>query len=584
MSSKLVGPPPIADPGDATPASALRSQRRGGRLTLLLVAVVAGLALGLSWQPYGYWPLLLVGIPALTLLVRGARLRRSFALGYVFGLAMLVVAISWIHVLGIWVAVALIAFEALFFGVLAVTLTLVSRLRLWPLAAACCWVLVEFAYARIPFGGFGWTRIGYAAVDTPLAGFFPVVGVVGVSFLVALLGQLVAWVVLTAYALRRRPVAVLARAEVRPLLVGVGLTLVLVLVGVGLRGFQVEPAAGQTGSVNVGIVQGNVPGRGIEAMGRARSVTDNHLSQTVDLMTRSRVGLVPRPDFLLWPENSTDIDPLRDAVTNQVVQAATRVAGVPILVGAVMSGPGPDERQTSALWWDPERGVLARYDKRNLVPFGEWIPFRSQLLPILPILSQTGAQSVPGTSPGVLTVTAADRQIKVGDVICFELAYDQTVYETMTGGAEVLMVQSNNATYGGTGQIEQQFAITRARAMETRREVAVATTNSVSGFIDRDGRVQARTAEFTADGLVVTMPLRTSLTPAVVLAPWLGRLLAVAALISCVLGLRTRRRGRPDRAPSTDPAGSSSSEPPIGKDGPTLTRSKETASEGWRRS
>ena len=168
-----------------------------------------------------------------------------------------------------------------------------------------------------------------------------------------------------------------------------------------------------------------------------------------------------------------------------------------------MEGPGQDERQTAALWWDPVRGLLARYDKRNLVPFGEWIPFRDQLLPLIPILKEVGAQSVPGTTPGVLTVPLDGRPIKVGDVICFELAYDSTVYDTLRGGAQVLMVQSNNATYGGTGQIEQQFAITRARAMETRREIAVATTNSVSGFIDRDGRVVERTSEFTAASLVV---------------------------------------------------------------------------------
>ena len=89
----------------------------------------------------------------------------------------------------------------------------------------------------------------------------------------------------------------------------------------------------------------------------------------------------------------------------------------------------------------------------------------------------------------MLTVPLGDRTVKVGDIICFELAYDSTIYDTVSNGAQVLLVQSNNATYGGTGQIEQQFAITRARAMETRREIAVATTNSVSGFIDRDGRV-----------------------------------------------------------------------------------------------
>ena len=270
-----------------------------------MLALLAGVVLGLAWQPYAIWPLMLVGVPALTLLTRGARLRTAFARGYLFGLAMLGMTISWVHVLGWWVAALLALFVALFFGVLGVGLALVTRLRWWPVPAAACWVAVELAYSSFPFGGFGWTRLGYAAVDTPLNGWFPVVGVAGVSFLVALAGQVVAWVVVLVQ--ERRP-----RVGLR-VLPAVLVLAALGVAGVGLRSFQVEPLAGREGSVTVGIVQGNVPGRGIEALGRARTVTSNHLSETVDLMARSRLGQVPRPDFLLWPENSTDIDPLLDA-------------------------------------------------------------------------------------------------------------------------------------------------------------------------------------------------------------------------------------------------------------------------------
>ena len=530
------------------------------------LAVLGGAAVGLSFQPYGLWPLLLLGIPALTLAVRPSlvarttapmpglddgrrvKLRHSFWLGYLFGLAMLGIAINWIYVLGIWIAILLIAVESVFFGALGVALSLTARLRSWPVAAACCWVLVEFAYSRIPFGGFGWTRLAYAAVDTPLAGFLPFVGVTGLSFLVALLPQLLAWVLIGNSRRRRLVVA----AAVAAVFVGGG------------AGLSLLPLAEAGGSVNVGIVQGNVPGRGIEALGRMRSVTNNHLSETVNLMTRVRLGQAPVPDFILWPENSTDIDPTADPITRATVQSAAEIAGRPILVGAVMDGPGEDERQTSALWWDPQRGILARYDKRNLVPFGEWIPFRHQLLPLLPILEKVGAQSVPGTKPGVLEVPVGNRTIKVGDAICFELAYDQTLYQVVRGGAQVLMVQSNNATYGGTGQIEQQFAITRARAMEARREISVATTNSVSGLIDARGRVILKTHEFTAASAVVTMPIRTAITPAVVLAPWIDRALAAMGLLCCLLaalgGLQAR--SGQSRAVGEDGAGSTAGPDP----------------------
>ncbi len=513
----------------ASAVSAARSAGLGGLLPSLVAVVAAGVAMGLSWQPYGVWPLLIIGLPTFTLTVFGARLHRAFGLGYVFGLAMLTVTVSWVHVLGWWVAALLIVFMALFFGILGVALSLVSRLKLWPLAAACCWVMVEFIYSRAPLGGFGWTRIAYAAVDTPLAGYLPMIGVVGLSFLVALVGQLIAWAIVPASS--STP---LSRRTRMPL--SAGLILILLLGGMGLRAYEPEPKVPPAGTVNVGVVQGDVPGRGIEALGRARSVTNNHLSETVDLMTKARLGQVPMPDFILWPENSTDIDPQLDPITRSVVWSAAKIAGRPILVGAVTAGPGEDERQTTAMWWDPSYGVLATYHKRDLVPFGEWIPFRAQLLPLVPILAEVGAQSVPGTTPGVLSVPLDGRELRVGDVICFELAYDKTVYQAVQG-SQVLMVQSNNATYGGTGQIEQQFAITRARAMEARREIAVATTNSVSGYIDRDGKVLHRTAEFTSDSFVETMPLRSAITPALLVAPWLDRGLSLVGLLCCLVAL-----------------------------------------------
>jgi apolipoprotein N-acyltransferase len=207
------------------------------------------------------------------------------------------------------------------------------------------------------------------------------------------------------------------------------------------------------------------------------------------------------------------------------------------------------------------------------VPFGEWIPFRDQLLPLIPLLQQVGAQSVPGTRPGVLDVSASGRPIKVGDVICFELAYDQTIYSALRDGAQVMMVQSNNATYGGTGQIEQQFAITRARAMESRREIAVATTNSVSGFITRDGSVAIRTQEFTAQSMVVEMPLRSALTPAIIFAPWLERGLALVAVLAClvalVAGTRQVRMAKPERRAGDTNKKEISVEPTTAPYGPT---------------
>lgn len=507
------------------------------RLRLGLGAVLAGAATAAGWEPFSLWVVQLLGVAALSTLVRGSGLKAAFGAGYLFGLSMLSISIGWIHVLGLPVAIVLIVFEALFFGFLGLGLRLVSRLPGWPVWAALLWVAVEYGFSHAPLGGFGWVRLGFAAVDSPLAGLYPFIGVAGVSLCSALVAQIVAWVIAEiasrrALSMRRLTVA------------AVPLAILLVL---GTAGRFWSPAVELQRPITIGYVQGNVDGVGIEAMGRARSVTNNHLSETITLMAKARTGQIKAPDFVLWPENSTDIDPLVDPLTKQVVQTSAELVGKPILVGAVMSGPGFDERQTSALWWDPKKGVTARYDKRNLVPFGEYIPYRDFLLPKLPILQLVGAQSVPGTTPGVLDVTLSDgRPLAIGDAICFELAYDKTIYEAITAGAQVFVVQSNNATYGGTAQIGQQFAITRVRAMETRRAITVATTNSVSGAIDGFGQVGQRTDEFTSASASLTVPVQSGLTPAVRFASTLDLAMSILGMVG--LGWAIARRIRSRRA------------------------------------
>lgn len=514
------------------------------------VALAAGAATGLAFKPTNLWLVMFIGIAA-WLLLFDPRLRpkgSGFGIGYGFGLGLGAVSLNWLSVLvagaGPFLAAALIVFEAVFFGLLGVVVRRVRPLIWWPLAVALAWGAVEFVYGRVPFGGFGWIRLAYAQVDSPLAGLFPIIGVTGVSVLTALIAAGVAWL---AVRLWSSP-----RTWIGPVTASVALLIGLAgITSVG-RAYAPEPAEGH-GTVTIGMVQGNVDGgAGTGAMGRARSVTNNHLGETINLMAKARAGAVPMPDFILWPENSTDIDPELDAQTRATVTAAVEVAERPILVGAVTAGPGEDERQTTALWWNPAGTttpatgpVSDRYHKRNLVPFGEYIPYRDALLPRIPLLKLVGAQSVPGTTPGVLEGKLADgRTLKLGDVICFELAYDATVHEAVRG-SEVLVVQSNNATYRGTPQIPQQFAITRVRAMEARREIVVATTNALSGYVDRDGRVIDRTVEGTAASRSYVVPLRTAITPAVQFAGVYDLITVLGALVA--LGFGVFKGGRAAR-------------------------------------
>jgi apolipoprotein N-acyltransferase len=391
--------------------------------------------------------------------------------------------------------------------------------------------MVEFAYSRWPFGGFGWTRIAYTAVDTPLAGYLPIVGVAGVSFLVALTGQLVAWAV--------RPFVVGETAgRRRRLLVAGALVAVVLLGGSGLRRYEPEPVAGTAGTVTVGVVQGNVPGKGIEALGRARSVTNNHLTETVDLMARARLGQVPTPDFVLWPENSTAVDPFRDQETNAGILNASRAIGVPILVGAIVDA-GPKHVLNQGIVWDPVTGAGDRYTKHHPVVFGEYIPLRKYLDSLqIGRLNMVGRDMVSGTRLQPLSIAG----VEVADSICFDVAYDDAIYGQVSRGAQLLAVQTSNATFIHTHQIDQQFAITRLRAVETGRWLAVSSTNGVSGVIAPDGSVVASADPRTQAALVGTVGLDTAITPAVRIGPWSGRVCVVLTVLGMVLALVPYRR------------------------------------------
>jgi apolipoprotein N-acyltransferase len=277
----------------------------------------------------------------------------------------------------------------------------------------------------------------------------------------------------------------------------------------------------------------------------ARSVTNNALSETVFALATARTG-GQEIDFVLWPENATDVDPVADRATRGLVELSARLAGVPVFVGAVTDGPVPDSRQTSSIWWDPEAGPTDVYHKRDLVPFGEWIPFREVLLPRLPILEQIGRQSIPGEGPGVVDApTRAYPDLAVGTIICFELAYDDTSYDVIRGGAQVVVSQSNTNTYAGTFEPHQQLVINRVRAMELGREVAASTLNSLSAVIDTRGRVQTVTAEYDADSVITTLPLRSNVNLSVILNPWLAWAACAAALVGIGLTFGRSAAGRP---------------------------------------
>jgi apolipoprotein N-acyltransferase len=473
-----------------------RVRRTSGRLRRPAGAVLAGLLLAAAFPPIGWWPLALVAAGMIILVVRERPWRAAAGLGMLFGLAFCFPLFEGLRPVGDDAWVALSVFEALYFALLGPGLALATRLPGWPVWTAALWVAEEFVRGRVPFGGFPWGRLAFSQTASPLTGYAPLGGAPLVSFVTALAGGLLAAAVLALW--RRRRGAAAGAVKV----VALALTGIVVL---GLVGSLVpRPTGGR--AVTVAVIQGNVPRSGLDFLGQREAVLDNHARETHRLAAEVRAGKVARPDVVIWPENSSDLDPYADDQARGVIDAAVRDIGVPVLVGAVVDTGDGQHVENRGIVWSPSTGPGAYYVKRHPLPFGEYIPiFRGLLQKVITRFDRVG-EFVKGRWRGSLQLGP----VKIGDVICFEVAYDEIVRDVADD--PLLVVQTNNATFGRTGLPQQQFAMSRLRAVEHGRTMVVASTSGISGIIAPDGRVLDQSQEFTPDIQVERVPLRWSRT------------------------------------------------------------------------
>ncbi|MEU4575565.1 apolipoprotein N-acyltransferase [Nonomuraea sp. NPDC023979] len=516
------------EPGPPAPPRAGRGRSRRDAAMRAAVMSAGSLLLYLAFPPLGWWPCAPLGLALIAASLYGAGPRRAAWLGYLGGLVFLFPALAWVRTVGDDVWLMLVGVESLFYAALAVAAALVLRLKWWPLWFAALWVAMEWLRGLVPIGGFPWARVAFSQGESVFTPYAALGGAPLVSFAATLCGTLLAYAVLR----RPAPGPKAALRRVAP----VALALAVPLLGLAV------PRPGDEGrTVNVGIVQGNVPGRGMDIFGDEPAIVmKNHADGTRRIAQAVREGRLPRPDIVVLPENSTDIDPFRDAYAYRTIDESVKDVGVPTLIGAVVA-IGDDRRATRSLVWDPATGPGAHYDKQRLVPFGEYTPFKELVLALWDRAALVGRQSVAGTVPGDLKLGP----VTVGAVNCYEVAYDDTVRGTVRAGGTPLVVQTNNATYAQSNLPAQQLAMSQLRAVEHNRAVVTAATTGISAFVTPDGKVSWQTRELVADQTVVTVPIRTEHTIATrvgALPEWALMVMGAAAV-----GVAVWRRRRDDR-------------------------------------
>jgi apolipoprotein N-acyltransferase len=516
-----------------------------------VLAVLAGGALYVGHPPLDWgW----VGLVALAPLIALARdvaaaarpLRVGAGWGFVAGVVFFGALLEWVRYVDWLGVVLLVGTQAAFIAAFVAGLAWWGRRRwpAWSVVAVLWWVGLEAVRGAAPFGGFAWGILGYTQHDGPFLLVARSLSVLGVSLVLAGLAA-------AAEALLQR----LARGGplVQPLAAGAavaaaGLALTLV------------PPPGPTGeSVDIAAVQGfDIEGSTGRSLPRAVRIAEGHVDLTRELADG------PAPDLLLWPENALDAEPSAvPELEAAIAEARAAVDGAPLVTGMITAGPTADTwANTMAVFDDGPTAPRDVYVKRQPVPFGEYIPFRPLVDWYPPVNRMRPTDAVAGTEPAVLD--AGLDGVRVGAVICFESVFPRLVHSQVREGANVLVVGTNNSTFGRTGMSDQHLAFSSLRAVETGRWIVHAALTGKSGIVAPDGSVTQETGVYEQALLRADVPLVEGRTLATAVGDgvgWAALALTVAGLGAA--GWRTRRRAAamPRGYAAGEPSASSSAGP-----------------------
>ncbi|WP_430646495.1 apolipoprotein N-acyltransferase [Agromyces sp. GXS1127] len=484
----------------------------------LIVSALGGFVYDLGFPGASVWPLAFVGIAMALVPLIGRSLLSSFHVGLAFGLAFYLSHVSWTSLyLGPIPWLALSILESLFVAGGAVLVTLAYRwvpqagrsrwlqLIALPALVAGLWIVRETVTGTFPYGGFPWGRAALSQSKSPFAPVVSWVGSTGLGFaMVAMTAGAIEWVRARGWRDLRTAIPVAA----------------LLAMAVAVPAFPTAP----TGELRVASVQGNGPAGYFDEREQG-DVLRAQLEATEPVLDED-------VDVLLWPEGGSDIDPTRSDAVAGVFDRLSADLDAPVILNTVtVEGDEGDERfYNTSLLWRAGEGAVDRFAKRNPVPFGEYIPdrwFYDALAPELTGLIQRGYS--PGTQAPVFDVGGT----VAGLAICFDVIYDGLIWEGARDGAELYMLQTNNADFRGTDENQQQLAIARLRAIETGRSVVNISTVGTSQVIDPSGRTIDALPAYEAGAMVTDVELRTGLTPSVVL----GAILPITVVVLSLAGL-----------------------------------------------
>jgi len=471
-----------------------------------MFAFIYGVIAQLAFAPVEIWIFFPIGLALIIKRTHKKSFKARAVDGFIFSLGFTLPLLHWSSTyVGIWPWLILGIGQALLIS----PFTWFTNQRSWVLLSTVpsFWVVLEWIRVNYPFGGFGWGRAGFIAVDTPFSQLLSIGGVPLASFTVVFLGVLIHLTFLK------------MKLQFAPLLL-------IVFANIFVPTHSIEG----NNFLKVAAVQGSVPDLGLDFNSQRTAVLNNHLELTRNWKTQLNRPASFEPDLFIWPENASDVDPLTTAKTQ--ISNLVSFLEKSLIVGGV--GSSASRPTNLSILWEPKSGPTNIYLKQHLAPFGEVMPLRSIAEVISPL-----ARNVKDFQSGDKSKIFQVGVRKILPVICFEIL-DDSLLRGSIKNANLIVAQTNNATFGKSAESDQQLQITRARAVESGRTIVVVSTVGNTALIDQNGKIISILQKYDPGILYGEVNLSSANTSAYWLTAWVEQG-SFAVIVILLLSILRRR-------------------------------------------
>jgi apolipoprotein N-acyltransferase len=459
--------------------------------TKIFLGTASGVLIARSVTYSDTWILLPIGIAVWWAGTHKRQLSDYLFFSFSLSIAFWFARINWVTLVGIDAYIGLAFLMSIIYGSFGYLMYKVRNLPLPFISYGLIFISMEALTDYFPFGGFPWGKLAYDSADAPWANLMPY----GSSPLVSAAVLLIAALMIPSLGF------LLQKAF------SASLVFVILIAAFNLFLIDLDQSdKKESGKIDLAIIQGSVPRSGLLFNEQKMEVLKYHVKETDNLLESNEKNY----DAILWPENSIDVDPFRNREAGILIDDLVKKYEKPLISGAVVQDA--NGLSNSVLLWEPKDAkVIDSYEKNRLVPFGEYIPFRSLIGNYVNRFDLIPQDFIPGTRSNNLRVN----NTLISPIICFEVAWNSSLIEQIKQGGQLISVHTNNATYAFSDQLEQQFIITRMRAMETGRDVVVTSTTGISAHISRNGDVLWASKEFVPQSKIVSASLYSDITSAV---------------------------------------------------------------------